>query len=98
MRRLKEADTDAEKAAILEEVEQVADLVSLDEMRFPLLEFIQRVGKEAAEELPLGIHAQVDTKGLSSARLHIFDPCGHWLQVERSEEFNTLVLQFLANP
>lgn len=49
LRRLKEADTDTEKAEILEELEQVADLVSLDEMRFPLLEFIQQVGKEAAE-------------------------------------------------
>jgi len=42
-------------------------------------------------------HAAVATKGLPSARLHILDPCGHWPQVERSEEFNTLVLEFLAN-
>ncbi len=60
LRRLKEADTDAEKAEILEELEQIADLVSLDEMRFPLLEFIQQVGKEAAEEIPLGIHSTSD--------------------------------------
>lgn len=64
LRRLKEADTDAEKAAILEELEQVADLVSLDEMRFPLLEFMQQVGKEAAEEIPLGIHSTRSIKGL----------------------------------
>ena len=57
IRRLKEADTDAEKAAILEELEQASDLVSLDEMRFPLLEFMQQMGKEAAEEIPLGIHS-----------------------------------------
>ncbi len=57
LRRLKQAETDAEKAAILEELEQAADLVSLDEMRFPLLEFLQQVGKEAAEEIPLGIHS-----------------------------------------
>jgi superfamily II DNA or RNA helicase len=57
LRRLKEADTDAEKAEILEELEQAADLVSLDEMRFPLLEFMQQVGQEAAEEIPLGIHS-----------------------------------------
>lgn len=42
-------------------------------------------------------HAAVATKGLPNARIHIFDPCGHWSQVERSEEFNTLVLEFLAN-
>lgn len=41
-------------------------------------------------------HAAVATKGLPSARLHIFDPCGHWPQFERSEEFNTLVLEFLS--
>lgn len=57
IRRLKEADTDAEKAAILEELEQTSDLVSLDEMRFPLLEFMQEVSKDAAEEIPLGIHS-----------------------------------------
>lgn len=65
LRRLKEADTDAEKAEILEELEQVADLVSLDEMRFPLLEFIQQVGKEAAEEIPLGIHSTRSSKDLN---------------------------------
>jgi superfamily II DNA or RNA helicase len=53
IRRLKEAHTDAEKAAILEELEQITDLVSLDEMRFPLIEF----GKEAAEKIPFGIHS-----------------------------------------
>ena len=41
-------------------------------------------------------HAQVASKGLPSARIHIFDRCCHWPQVERSEEFNTLVLEFLA--
>ena len=57
LRQLKEADTDAEKAAILQELEQASDLVSLDEMRFPLLEFMQQMGKDAAEEMPLGIHS-----------------------------------------
>lgn len=57
IRRLKEADTDAEKAAILEELEQASDLVSLDEMRFPLQEFMLQMGVDAAEEIPLGIHS-----------------------------------------
>ncbi|MGK7901178.1 MAG: helicase-related protein [Hormoscilla sp.] len=57
LRRLKQAETDAEKAEILEELELAADLVSLDEMRFPLIEFLQQVGAEAAEEIPLGIHS-----------------------------------------
>ncbi|MUG92818.1 helicase [Scytonema sp. UIC 10036] len=64
LRKLKEADTDAEKAEILEELEQAIDLVSLDEMRFPLLEFINQVGKEAAEDIPLGIHSTRTTKDL----------------------------------
>ena len=55
--RLKKADTKAEKEAILEELEQAADLVSLDEMRLPLLEFIQQKTEEAVEEIPLGIHS-----------------------------------------
>ena len=55
--RLKKADTEAEKEAILEELEQAADLVSLDEMRLPLLEFIQQKTAEAVEEIPLGIHS-----------------------------------------
>ncbi|WP_175586960.1 helicase-related protein [Nostoc sp. UIC 10630] len=55
--RLKKAITNADKEAILEELEQAADLVSLDEMRLPLLEFFQLEGEEAAEEIPLGIHS-----------------------------------------
>ncbi|MBE9224784.1 helicase [Phormidium sp. LEGE 05292] len=55
--RLKKAITDADKEAILEELEQAADLVSLDEMRLPLLEFFKQEGEEAAEEIPLGIHS-----------------------------------------
>ncbi|HBE47532.1 MAG TPA: helicase, partial [Cyanobacteria bacterium UBA11369] len=55
--RLKKAITDADKQAILEELEQAADLVSLDEMRLPLLEFFKQEGEEAAQEIPLGIHS-----------------------------------------
>lgn len=55
--RLKKAISDADKEAILEELEQAADLASLEEMRLPLLEFFQQEGEEAAEEIPLGIHS-----------------------------------------
>ncbi|WP_181280663.1 helicase-related protein [Aphanothece hegewaldii] len=55
--RLKQADTEAEKQAILEELEQLSDLVSLDEMRLPLLEFIQNQAAEAIEDIPMGIHS-----------------------------------------
>lgn len=42
-------------------------------------------------------HAHVAAKGLPNARLHIFDPCGHHPHLERPEEFNALVLEFLAS-
>ncbi|WP_318719991.1 MULTISPECIES: C-terminal helicase domain-containing protein [unclassified Roseofilum] len=57
LQRLKQADSEAEKQAILEELEQVSDLVSLDEMRLPLLEFMQRIGQEVVSEIPMGIHS-----------------------------------------
>ena len=55
--KLKQADSEAEKQAILYELEQASDLISLDEMRLPLLEFIQQVGHEQVEEIPMGIHS-----------------------------------------
>jgi superfamily II DNA or RNA helicase len=55
--RLKMAETDAEKQAILEELELASDLVSLDEMRLPLLEFLQQASKELIEDIPFGIHS-----------------------------------------
>lgn len=55
--RLKKADTEAEKQAILEELERDAELISLDEMRFPLLQYLQEAAQEDLEEIPLGIHS-----------------------------------------
>lgn len=55
--RLKRASTEAEKQEILEELEQASDLISLDEMRLPLLEYIQRKTAEEVEDIPLGIHS-----------------------------------------
>jgi len=45
--------------------------------------------------LPLA-HAHIAAKKIPSARLHIFDRCGHMPQFEHPEEFNKLVLDFLA--
>jgi 4,5:9,10-diseco-3-hydroxy-5,9,17-trioxoandrosta-1(10),2-diene-4-oate hydrolase len=45
--------------------------------------------------LPLA-HAHIAAKKIPNARLHIFDRCGHMPQFEHSEEFNKLVLDFLA--
>jgi pimeloyl-ACP methyl ester carboxylesterase len=33
---------------------------------------------------------------IPDARLHVFNCCGHWAQVERAEAFNRLVLGFLT--
>lgn len=35
-------------------------------------------------------------KSLPNAQLHVFPNCGHWAQWEKAEEFNVLVLNFLA--
>lgn len=32
---------------------------------------------------------------LPNADLHIFTGCGHWVQIEKSEEFATLVKNFI---
>jgi hypothetical protein len=55
--RLKRADTEAEKQAILEELEQASELISLDEMRFPLLQYLQKFAQDQLEEIPLGTHS-----------------------------------------
>jgi 4,5:9,10-diseco-3-hydroxy-5,9,17-trioxoandrosta-1(10),2-diene-4-oate hydrolase len=41
-------------------------------------------------------HARVAEERMPGAHVHIFDPCGHMPQVERPEEFNKLLLEFLA--
>jgi 4,5:9,10-diseco-3-hydroxy-5,9,17-trioxoandrosta-1(10),2-diene-4-oate hydrolase len=34
---------------------------------------------------------------LPDARLHVLDPCGHVPNIERAEEFNALVTDFLSD-
>lgn len=60
LRKLKQADTDAEKAMILEELEGISELISLDEMRLPLAEFLHQRGSALIEEIPMGIHSTRD--------------------------------------
>jgi pimeloyl-ACP methyl ester carboxylesterase len=40
-------------------------------------------------------YAHVAERKIPDAQLHIFDSCGHFPQIERPEEFNSLVLKFL---
>jgi pimeloyl-ACP methyl ester carboxylesterase len=35
---------------------------------------------------------------LPNADLHVFSACGHWTQIERADEFSTLVADYLARP
>jgi pimeloyl-ACP methyl ester carboxylesterase len=42
-------------------------------------------------------HAHLAAKRLPNARLHIFDPCGHVPNIERAQEYNALVIDFLSN-
>ncbi len=41
-------------------------------------------------------HAHVAENKIPDTQLHVFDPCGHFPQLERPEEFNSIVLKFLA--
>ena len=40
-------------------------------------------------------HAQVAVERMPNIKLEIFNSCGHWPQLERAEEFNTLTREFL---
>ena len=46
--------------------------------------------------LPLS-HARVAKRKMPNARLHIFESCGHAPHLERPEEYNRVVLEFLSN-
>jgi pimeloyl-ACP methyl ester carboxylesterase len=41
-------------------------------------------------------HAHIAEKIIPGAHLHIFDSCGHMPQLEHPDEFNKMVLDFLA--
>jgi 4,5:9,10-diseco-3-hydroxy-5,9,17-trioxoandrosta-1(10),2-diene-4-oate hydrolase len=41
--------------------------------------------------------ALVAMKMIRRAQLHVFGGCGHWVQLEKFEEFNRLAIGFLEN-
>ncbi|MFC2065057.1 alpha/beta fold hydrolase [Chloroflexota bacterium] len=41
------------------------------------------------------VHAEIAASRMLDARLHVFDPCGHMPQIERAEEVNELVREFI---
>ncbi len=64
----------------------------LDEIEAPTL-----VIWGAQDRLLPVAHAHLAAKRLPNARLHIFDPCGHVPNIERPQEYNALVIDFLSN-
>lgn len=40
--------------------------------------------------------ALVALKTIPRAQLHVFGQCGHWVQVEKFDEFNKLTIEFLG--
>ncbi len=43
--------------SLLHDLERQAELVSTEEMKFPLINYIQQIGERAVAEIPLGIHS-----------------------------------------
>ncbi|HEX9035363.1 MAG TPA: helicase-related protein [Ktedonobacterales bacterium] len=43
--------------AVLSDLERQAELVSTEDMKFPLMAYIQQIGQSAVEEIPMGIHS-----------------------------------------
>ena len=67
-------------------------LDSLEEIEVPTL-----VVWGAQDRILPVAHAHQAAKRLPNARAHIFDPCGHVPNIERAEQFNVLVTDFLSN-
>ncbi len=57
LRRLKAKDP-----ALLEELERASELLSVDEMRLPLIACLQELGEDRIQEIPLGIHSGKHTE------------------------------------
>jgi 4,5:9,10-diseco-3-hydroxy-5,9,17-trioxoandrosta-1(10),2-diene-4-oate hydrolase len=43
-------------------------------------------------------HALVPLRQLPNVELHVFARCGHWAMIERKEEFERVVIEFLTRP
>lgn len=63
----------------------------LAEVRAPVLLLWGQEDRAGAIDVALHL-----LRTLQDAELHVFPKCGHWVQVERREEFNHLVLDFFA--
>jgi pimeloyl-ACP methyl ester carboxylesterase len=63
----------------------------LSEVKAPVLLLWGQEDRAGAIDVALHL-----LRTLQDAELHMFPRCGHWVQVERREEFNHLVLDFFA--
>jgi superfamily II DNA or RNA helicase len=43
--------------AVLSDLERQAELISTEDMKFPLMAYIQQIGQSVVEEIPMGIHS-----------------------------------------
>lgn len=69
------------------------DLYSeLDQIAVPTLLIWGQEDKGGAIEVGLQM-----LRKIQNARMHIFQRCGHWAQVEHQQEFERVVLEFFAN-
>lgn len=69
------------------------DLYSeLDKIAVPTLLVWGQEDKGGALEVGLQM-----LKLMQNARMHIFQRCGHWAQVEHQQEFEQLVLKFIES-
>ena len=64
----------------------------LEEIRVPTL-----IIWGAQDRLLPVAYAHLAAQRLPNVKLHIFDPCGHVPIIERAQEFNALVIDFLSN-
>ena len=69
-------------------------MMVLDRLRGFMKPLLIICGRE--DRITLVSHAHGAEVHLPDAEMHVIPSCGHWSKLERSQEFNRLVLSFLS--